>query len=132
MTKNRIEKLAMAIRDFLDNHFLNGDCRIYFNGMCWEHGTEDSMVTWDAEHEEYLEIPKRNGWKVIENINPKDFFEYAGGIVSMSFEGSFYDAMNGWSKYNIKMQDAFQELLGKFGCYYELGNAWNLSVYPIR
>lgn len=129
MTKRKIEQLAREIREFLDDKFLNGDCRIYFNGMCWEHGTEDDPYTWDENGKEWLELPKRSGWNVIEEINPKDYFEYASGIICMSFEGSFYDVMNGYSKSDFKKQDEFYNLLQKYGCYYELGNAWNLSVY---
>ena len=129
MTKKKIEKLARDIRKFLDDNFLNGDCRIYFNGMCWEHGTEDEPWTLDSEHKEFLELPKRTGWKVIEEIDPKDYFDYAGGVISMSFEGSFYDVVNGYYKSDFEKEMQFSELLGKHGCYYELGNAWNLSIF---
>ena len=126
MTKRKIERLAREIRKFLDDNFLNGDCRIYFNGMCWEHGKEDEPMVWDANHKEWLDLPKRNGWNVIEEINPKDYFDYANGIICMSFEGTFYDVMNGelWKK-----QDEFHELLAKYDCYCEHGNSWNLSIY---
>jgi len=128
MTKKKIEKIAREIRKFLDDNFLNGDCRIYFNGMCWEHGTEDESMTWDEEHKEWLDLPTRYGWKVIEKIDPKDYFEYASGIISMSFEGSFYDVMNGYRTRDFDLQVMFNELINKYGFYYELGNAWNLTL----
>lgn len=129
MTKKKIEQLAREIRKFLDDNFLNGDCRIYFNGMCWEHGSEDEPMTWDPDHKEWIDLPKRNGWNVIEKISPKDYFDYANGIICMSFEGGFYDVVNFYSENAYKKQDEFYNLLQKHGCYYELGNAWNLSVY---
>ena len=85
-----IKRLATEIKTFLDDNFLNGDCRIYFNGMCWEHDMEDDPLTYDAESGEYLEIPERTSWKTISNINPRRYFSFANGIISMSFEGSFY------------------------------------------
>ena len=129
MTKKKIEKLALEIRKFLDDKFLNGDCRIYFNGMCWEHGTEDEPMTWDSEKKDFIDTPNRSEWKTIEEIDPRDYFDYASGIICMSFEGSFYEVMNGYYQSDFKKQDEFYNLLQKHGCYYELGNAWNLSVY---
>ena len=129
MTKKKIEQLAREIRKFLDDNFLNGDCRIYFNGMCWEHGSEDEPMIWDSDHKEWIDLPKRNGWNVIEKISPKDYFDYASGIICMSFEGSFYEIMNAWYEFQFKKQNEFYEMLQKYGCHYELGNAWNLSIY---
>ena len=128
-TKKKIEKIATAIREFLDEHYLNGDCRIYFNGICWEHGSEDEPMTWDKEAKDYIDVPYRTGWKTLENEDPKRYFEYATGFISMSFEGSLYDVLNGWSQRDFRLQDEFLTMLEKYDCYYELGNAWNLSIY---
>ena len=130
MEKQKIERLAEEIRQFLDDNFINGDCRIFFNGICWEHGAEDRQETWDTERKVFLDAPERREWKVIEGISPKDYFDHADGIISMSFEGGFYDVLNSeeWVSY-IENEKEFTELLKKYGCYYELGNAWNLSIY---
>ena len=130
--KSEIERIATAIKQFLDNNFLNGDCRIYFNGICWRHGTGDSPFTWDKEKCAYIDDkPCRTEWKTIEDINPKDYFEYANGFISMSFEGELYDVLNGVTNFDFEMQEQFQNLLKGFGCYYELGNTWNLSIYEL-
>ena len=131
MTKKKIEKLAWAIRRFLDENYLNGDCRIYFNGKCWDHGSEDEPMTWIAETKDYIDVPNRTEWTVIESIDPHRYFDYADGIICMSFEGSFYDVMNGYYSGDFKKQDKFWNLLKEYGCYYELGNSWNLSVYEL-
>lgn len=61
------------------------------------------------------------------DANPKDYFKYARtpNILSMSFEGSLYQIIN------YENIDYLQPLFQKYGLYYELGNDWNLSAYPI-
>lgn len=43
-----------------------------------------------------------------------------------SFEGTLYDILNNHDMFVL------QDLFSKYGLYYELGNAWNLSAYPIN
>ena len=129
MTKIKKKQIAYAIKSFLDQHFLNGDCRIYFNGICFEHGREDDRFTWVEEKKDFVEVPDRTPWKTIEDIDPHDFFEYCTGVVSVSFEGSLYEVLNGYSKRDFELQDELRDLLQKYCCHYELGNSWNLSVY---
>lgn len=115
MSDVEIRVLATKIRDFLDEYWIAGDCRIYFNGMCWEHSIGDE------------------GWKRIDDIDPKDYFEYAGGIISMSFEGILYDIFNGYTNLvGQELAKKFGQLLRRYSCYYELGNSWNLSIHEIR
>ena len=66
-----------------------------------------------------------------EKAEPKDYFDYVAepNILSMSFEGAFYDVLNGTSKTAYNLQQKFQDILQKYGLYYELGNAWNLTCY---
>lgn len=62
------------------------------------------------------------------DANPTDYFRYARtpNIISMEFEGSdLYDVLN---EEDI---DYLQPLFKKYKLFYELGNAWNLSAYPI-
>ena len=129
MTKKKIEQVAKDIREFLDSKFLNGDCRIYFNGKCWEHGAEDEPITWEGHN--LIDKPKRYGWKEIANINPKDYIDYADGIITMSFEGSFYNTLNYPEEYDYATVERFNDLLRAYGLCYEMGNAWNLSIYKI-
>lgn len=118
MTEKRIERLAFDIRRFLLDHSLWVDVTIYFNGKALS--TDDRKGTFAYNDPNKLIL--------LENQDPKRFFEFAGGVLSMSFEGDFYDVMNygSWPE----ALDAFNKLLDKYGCCYELGNAWNLSVYP--
>ena len=129
MTKSKIEKLANEIRTFLDDNFLNGDVRIYFNGKALSHGEEDSCITWNNEIKDYEDKPSRTPWTVIENIDPKEYFDYTSDILCMSFEGSLYDCLNGCTAYDGKIYDKLQNIFNKYGCYFELGNYWNLAAF---
>ena len=115
ITKADIEKLANEIIAFLEAYDIADAVSIYYNG---------DVVRSKTEY-------KNNGeysyaWIKTENIDPHKYFEYAAydHILSMSFEGGLYDVLNysGGSK-----MDKFMKIFEKYGLYYELGNAWNLS-----
>ena len=118
MTERQIEKLAYEIRNFLLKRGMWIDTTIYFNGK--------AISTSDGNgHYAYNDPTKLF---VLENQDPKRYCEYAGGVLSMTFEGDFYAVMN--YGYRPKVLDEFWDLLGKYGLHYELGHAWSLSVYP--
>ena len=121
LTKIKIEEMANEIIDFLKKHELEDDVCIYYNNKRIHFHTK-----WDSENEKLIPVEEIN-----ENISPLDCFEYVNEkhILSMSFEGAFYDVMNGYNSYTWGLQDKFSEILRKYGLYYELGNAWNLSVF---
>lgn len=107
ITKQTIETIAKTIINELVKRNLDINVSLYYNNKRVSH----------------IAIP------VIEpNINPLDYFEYVAEkhILSMSFEGALYTEINygdgaPW----------LQQLLDTYGLYYELGNAWNLTVYPV-
>ena len=116
------EELAKEIHAFLVAHGLWVDCNIYFNGKCW------STMRKNRNHHEFC----YNENRYFESVaDPKDYFEYVAepNILSMSFEGGLYEVLNGY--YGFKTEEKFQEIFKKYGLYYELGNAWNLSCYEI-
>lgn len=102
--------MAYEVMDFLIENELQNDVRIYFNNKAIEFDNQTNSI------------------KVTDNISPKNYFKYAADnhILSMSFEGSLYDIIN--------YDDLFYltPIFKKYGCYDELGNEWNLSVYPDR
>lgn len=105
----RNEKLAIDIRNFLEKHHIAEDTRIYFNNKAYDYDF------------------KTGGFKIINNIDPTDYFEYANKeTVAMSFEGELYNVLN----YNMspKIEQEFHDIFTKHNCYFELGNAWNLSA----
>lgn len=95
------------------------DVYIYYNGK--RMGTSGKDKTGKTVY--------RYGGKpfIEDDIDPRDYFKYVRepNILSMSFEGTLYDILNNHDMF------ALQDLFSKYGLYYELGNAWNLSAYPI-
>lgn len=64
--------------------------------------------------------------------NPCDYFEYGNpDTLSMSFEGNLYYVMNGYTSHSCKLEEKFSKLFEKYGLFYELGHAWNLSAYDM-
>ena len=117
LTKIKIEEMANEIIDYLKANGLDDNVCIYFNNKRIK-----LSLNWDRENKKltpYVEID--------EDMNPLDYFEYANPkhILSMSFENSLYRLIN----YGYDT-DAFDAIFKKYGLYYELGNAWNLTAYP--
>lgn len=105
---DRNKQVATAIKDFCIKNELNTDMRIYFNGICWDFDSDGKM-------------------KVIEDIKGSDYFEYADDkSVSVSTEGGLYGVIN--MDYGYAIHDELYNLLQKFNCYFELGNAWNFTI----
>ena len=119
LTKANIEQLANEIMQFLDKHEMQDAVCIYFNNKRIR-----SKSNWDGENLTYQ-------WIEESNIDPHNYFEYAayGHILSMSFEGSLYDCLN----YSFgRREEQFRKLFDKYNLYFELGNFWNLTAYPIN
>ena len=120
---SKYKLLAIDIYEWCIKHGLWGDNIIYFDGVAWSNSD-----TWHGEH----------GKKIAEDLyeyddrNPRDYFEYANPeTLSMSFEGSLNHILNGYVRGWSNLEIEFGNIFAKHGCYYELGNAWNLSVYEI-
>lgn len=116
-TKELIEQFAYDVMKYLTKYNLDSSVCIYFNNKRIRH-------EYDLREENHT--PKLI---VEENMNPFDYFEYANHnhILSMSFEGPLYESIN----YSGYKTEGLRELFEKYGVYWELGNAWNLSAYPI-
>ena len=121
--KKKMEMLAKDIYDWCIKNDLWGDCCIYFNGKAW--------ASWDDWHNE---DGKEIGYRLYEfqSRNPKEYFEYANpDTLSMSFEGPLNHVLNAYVPGWIKLENEFNELFKKYDVYWEMGHAWNLSVYEI-
>ena len=118
--RNKQGKLAKDIIDWLLKKEIFDDTFIYVNGK--RYGTYDG-----EGHYNY----GTNSWDnvyVEDDKNPKDYFEYAGKILSMSFEGPLYDILNYGFEFGSKLEQEFNEIFKKHGYYFELGNSWNLTA----
>lgn len=122
LTVEQREQLATEVFNWLVDHEMWIDVAIYFNGKRWS--------TANKNHTEFCYNERR----YFEDVaDPKDYFEYVRepNILSMSFEGSLYDVLNGYVRGWAKLEDEFRKIFAKYGLYFELGNAWNLSCYEI-
>lgn len=122
MSAEAIEEFAEELRGWLIDNELWMDCCIYFNGKAF---STDDM----SGHYSYND---RNDLIVIDDIDPHDYFDYVGDILSMSFEGPLYEVLNGYT--GRLGADACEEFTGIFyrhGLYYEFGDSWNLSAYEL-
>ena len=122
LTKVMIEQLVNEIEEFLKKKDMLCDVCIYFNNK-----RRHWYNKWDGEELELV-------LEELEDISPLDYFQYANPehILSMSFEGPLYEVMNGWREKDFKLQERFQKILDRYGLYYELGNAWNLTCFPSK
>lgn len=122
LTKPQIRKLAKEIREFLLDRDMWIDTTIYFNGMAYS--TDDRQGHYYYNDREHL--------VELHEQDPHRYVNYVGPYLTMTFEGDFYDVMNGYmGKYGYMVQEKFLELCHEYGLYYELGNAWNLSLYDM-
>lgn len=122
LTAKKIEALATEILDFLLEHEIWIDTHIYFNGKCWSSHNKETGTFHYNDKENVYEY----------EADPRDYFEYVRepNILSMSFEGPLYEVMNGYFA-NDGLEEKFSKILEKYGLYYELGHAWNLSCYEL-
>jgi len=116
LTKPQIEKLAKEIRKWMLDNELWVDTRIYFNGKAFS--TDDGHGQYAYNDPDRL--------FVLENEDPKRYFDYVGPILSMSFEGDLYDILNYCEA--PRLEEEFRAIFAKYGLYFELGNAWNLTA----
>ena len=114
--KTKAEKCAKEIIDYLLKKEMMDDTFIYVNGKrystCdgeghYNYGTS----SWD---DAYVEDDKVG----------KDYCAYAGDILSISSEGSLYDAMNYGFEWNTKVPDELDAILKKYDLYLEACTAW--------
>ena len=118
-----LEELADVIQKFLNGNHIWSDTRIYYDGKCL--ATDNGNGAGESVGD---------GTYLIRGINPKDYFEYVNPehIISMSFEGPLYECLNGYAgDFGWDIEEKFSKLLSGYGLYYELGNAWNLSLYKL-
>lgn len=108
MTKN--ERIAREIIEFLKEKDMWSGVAVYF---------DRKRITDDEKGE--------NGEVLEENIEVQDFLEYNNGEgITLSFEGPLYSALHG--EYGWTTKDAFEELLGKHGMYFEFGHSWSANI----
>ena len=107
-------EIARKIEAWMKKNELQTDSRIYFGNKAWCYNSSGVK-------------------KIIEDIKATDIVEYGNNdTITMSFEGGMYRVVNyHWERPEMnKLYNEFMDLVGGYGYYHELGNAWNLSLYP--
>lgn len=104
------EKLANDLKKFCEKHKI-GDTTVFFNNKGYRFNSDVEM-------------------NVLEDVEASEYFEFANDeTVAMTFEGKLYHALNYGD--DPKLAEKFNKIFEKHDCYYEFGDAWNLSVYYI-
>ena len=107
-------EIARKIEAWMKKNELQTDRRIYFGNKAWCYNSSGVK-------------------KIIEDIKATDIVEYGNNdTITMSFEGGMYRVVNyHWERPEMnKLYNEFMDLVGGYGYYFELGNAWNLALYP--
>ena len=121
ISDKKCEELATEIFEWLVKNEMWVDVRIYFNGKFWGTHNPETDEYYYNEHKYYEGI-----------ADPRDYFEWVRepeNILSMSFEGPLYMELNGYNNYHLTEQ--FTKIFEKYGLYWELGNAWNLTACEV-
>lgn len=107
-SSSKMRLIAIDIEKFIRKYDLDTDVAIYFDGVRWMYDS--------------------SGKKKVEKAKASRYMDYANDkTLSMSYEGDFYDIMNG-NENTWALEEEFSKLLAKHGYYYEKGNAWNLTI----
>lgn len=111
LTKNKICQLGQKILFLLEKYDASDMVEVYCNN---DQLTISKGIIWTKK-----------------DVDPHKIFDYAAydHILSMSFEGKFYEEMN---HRGGRLKKKFDELVGSYDLYYELGNSWNLTMIPLN
>ena len=121
--KTKAEKCAKEIIDYLLSKEMMDDTFIYVNGK--RYGTCDG-----EGHYNYGTSSWDNVYVEDDKVG-KDYCEYAGDIISISSEGSLYDAMNYGFEWNTKVPDEIYAILKRYGYYLEACTSWFWTVCKV-
>lgn len=123
MTSKQKERLATEIFEWLVKHEMWVDVCIYFNGKRWSTSNHKDCMDFCYNEHRYFE----------DEADPENYFEYVNkpNILSMSFEGPLYHVLNAYRPGWVKLEDEFSKIFEKYGLYYEMGHAWNLTCYEL-
>ena len=109
--------LVKEVRQYLHDIGADNHCILYYNGIQRFCNHDDpALDTYKKE------------------INPLDYNIHAAKkhILSINTTGNFYAVLhNGWiSPFYEDRERMFCEILSRYGLHYELGDSYNLTVYP--
>lgn len=123
-TKIKSEKCAKEIIEFLIEHNLWQDTYIYANHKRW--GDEDPN---EKSHKRFHYENDKDTSVFVEEREYND--SYKSDFLTMTFEGPVYEIFNYYLpiRYCDSIIKEFNDIISKYGYYYELGYAWSLALY---
>lgn len=114
--KERNEKLANEVKDFLIKNNCFQDVTIFFNRKAM-------FLDW------------KNGYKdlIIEEKDSRMIFEYGNhSTLIIAFEGKLYEVFNLCScEYHRRIISGLETIFEKYNLYWELGYSYSISLYDI-
>ena len=135
VTPTNIKKMAEELMRYLIDKNLDSEVRIFYKQKRkWITIQPEPIYTMTSDWIQVKNIHRNKEyvWHETDALNPNDYFEYNGEILSMSFEGPLYDELNyAFETGSYNTETELRNFFSHWGLYYELGNAWNLSLYEI-
>lgn len=125
LTPEKIEELAVELRQFLIDNELWEDATIYFNQKAFSSYDIISGLSYNNDPSHLI---------VLEDQDPRNVTEYTGDILTMSFEGVLAGVLNytySDSEHPNVIEDGLNALFAKYGLYYTLGELWNLTLHRL-
>lgn len=121
-SRAKSEQCAKEIIDFVIKENLWGDVRVYANGKVWSNCDSDNHYHYDQSWDSVFP----NG-----EADPHNYVEYASDFLTMTFESDLYDVLNFYRGYKAfdRVHDGIDNILHKYGKYFELGYRWSLGAY---
>ncbi len=130
LTKKQMEineQIAKDIIDFAKSIYCWEDICIFYNNKALS-----SEETWNVYNGEMISEPYKNEFDIVNGIyeynnidSPKAWTEYANeNTVTVIFDGSFYEWINYYGD-----TSKLSAVLEKYNAYYEMGEAFNFSIY---
>lgn len=131
----KAERCAKEIIDWAIKHSMWYSCGLYVNGRFFcAYKADPDMVLLHEYTDEFGD--KQYVWAGNREVDRHlEYCNRNGHFISMFFDGGpIYDALNFTGEFMDwcqKREDELCKIFEKYGYYYELGHAWNLSAYKI-
>lgn len=127
LTDETIKDMAMRLMRYLSDRDLFYDAVLYYHydGQWVSCHSNVFGNTSDLVHKTETVNGKTYEWWERQDDEPSRYFEWNGDILSMSFEGPLYHALNTHYTENEYLRNFFSH----YGLHFELGNAWNFTLY---
>lgn len=119
LTKEQVKTMADEILQCLIDNNVTNDVRLYTRNRAFRFTEAKGFVQYTDVKGVFISEDEIDVTMQIEYCNPD--------TVTMTFEGDLYFYIN--ERPDLKPVTDLNNILEKYGCYYEQGFAWSLAVY---